>query len=221
MLTAATTGPFMRRAVLAAAFLVPMSGVPAYSAGGAGGQQTEDCPKGKVRDKQTKKCVDAQRGTDISYDTQYEPGVIPTGFHAFCEANPVECAKAEPDILTSEWFPTLERINRQVNASIRFKAEDDMNADKWTLSPLEGDCDDYTVTKRQMLNEAGVPRGAMRAAFVRTIDETNHVFLIVSTTGGDFVLDNGTDEVYELERAMITRLSVQDASNPRIWWQIY
>lgn len=201
--------------------LLPMA-VPTYAAGGAGGQQEEEkCPDGKVRDKKTKKCVDAQHHTHVSYDASYPTGTIPTGFFAFCDKYPEECAVAEPDILTSDKMPLLEQVNRTVNASIRFKAEDDINADTWTLSPTEGDCDDYTATKRKLLADAGVPRGAMRAAFVRTVSEINHVFLVVSTTQGDFVLDNGSDEVYSLDRAMLLRLSIQDASNPRIWWQVY
>lgn len=205
-------------AVLAALLIA----VPGYSAGGAGGKPAEDpCPEGKVRDKKTKKCVDAQRGADISHDASYAPGVIPTGFHAFCVAHPEECAKTEPDILTTDWMSVLEQVNREVNASITYKAEDDINADVWTLSPSEGDCDDYAATKRQKLALAGVPRGSMRTAFVRTANEKNHVFLIVSTVSGDFVLDNETDEVYALERAMITKLSVQDAADPKVWWQVY
>lgn len=212
----------MLRLLAVAVFVLPLFSVPAYSAGGAGGQQNqEECPEGKVRDKKSGKCVDAQHHTDISYDKQYEPGLIPTGFHAFCAANPEECATAEPAIVTSDRIQLLEKINREVNASIRFMAEDDLNADTWTLSPAEGDCDDYAATKRKLLAAAGVPRGAMRAAFVRTAKETNHVFLIVSTAQGDFVLDNDTDEVYALERAMITRLSVQDAADPKKWWQVY
>jgi predicted transglutaminase-like cysteine proteinase len=52
-------------------------------------------------------------------------------------------------------------------------------------------------------------------------DNKDHVFLVVSTTAGDFVLDNQTDEVYSLDRAMLLRLSIQDAADPMKWWQVY
>lgn len=195
--------------------------VPAYAAGGSGGDDDKPkCPAGKVLDKKTNKCVDAQRSA-ISYGETYPKGLIPTGFYGFCADHPKECEPTEPDILTSDWLPVLDRINREVNAAITYRAEDDKNADKWTVSPDFGDCDDYTVTKRQKLIEAGVPRGTMRAAYVLTHDQISHVFLVVSTVQGDFVLDNRSDEVFEIERAMIDRLSIQDQSDPKAWWQIY
>lgn len=192
--------------------------VPAYSAGGGGGDNDQQkCPAGKVLDKKTGKCVDAKL-TPVSYDEQYPEGLIPPGFFTYCKALPEECAPVEPDILTSDWMPTLERINREVNAAITFKPDD---KDSWDVDAKIGDCDDYTVTKKKRLVEAGVPRGAMRAAYVLPVDEISHVFLVVSTVHGDFVLDNQTDEVYSLDRAKLLRLSIQDYSDPRKWWQVY
>lgn len=158
-------------------------------------------------------------GPDLNDKSAY--GLIPPGFYVFCKNHPAECEPVEQDVVASDWVPVLDRVNKSVNASITYKKEGKWDQDIWTVSPKEGDCDDYTVTKRQQLIEAGVPRGAMRAAYAFTARGIEHVFLIVSTTMGDFVLDNESNNIYDLERAKVIRLSVQDASRPQIWWQVY
>jgi predicted transglutaminase-like cysteine proteinase len=204
-----------RAAILAAFLTIPLFAAPAFSAGDGGLQPPPpECPAGQVWNKKLKKCVDAEL---VPIST--EPGVIPNGFHGFCVDYPTECERVEPDTISlTVWRATLDRINREVNASITYTVE---TVDSWNVGPEKGDCDDYTVTKRQKLIEAGVPRGAMRAAYVLTAEETNHIFLVVSTVQGDFVLDNNDDEVVEIDRKRILRLSIQDAADPRVWWKIY
>lgn len=171
-----------------------------------------------------------------------EPGLYPPGFTIFCEEFPTECEPTSPvaPLKMSEWKAVLDRVNRDVNAAITYQADaghiDEENAeilyervgrgdvpdgDRWAISPEFGDCDDYTVTKRQKLIDAGAPRGALRIAYVLPVEAEPHLFLIVATDEGDFVLDNRSSEIYELERAMITRLSMQDAVDPRTWKQIF
>jgi predicted transglutaminase-like cysteine proteinase len=203
---------------LVAIVALVLCSVPAYSAGG-GAPEKPKCKAGTAYNEKTKKCEPAQRGPDLNDQSAY--GLIPPGFYVFCRNHPEECRPVEPAVLTSDWMPVLDRVNKSVNASITYKPEGKWGDDAWTISPKEGDCDDYTVTKRHELIKAGVPRGTMRAAYVLTDSGTDHVFLIVSTTAGDFVLDNGTEEVYELERAMVTKISVQDSANPQRWWQVY
>jgi predicted transglutaminase-like cysteine proteinase len=204
---------------LVAALSLLLLSFPAYSAGGDPPPAAPKCSKGKVYSEKTKKCEAPKYGPDLNDKSAY--GVIPPGFYVFCKDHPEECRPVEPDILTSDWMPTLEKVNKTVNAAITYKPEGKWEQDIWTVSPKEGDCDDYAATKRQELIKAGVPRGAMRAAYVITAEETDHVFLVVSTVQGEFVLDNGTDEVYPIERAMVLKISIQDAANPERWWQIY
>lgn len=205
--------------ILAAVSLLLVT-FPAYSAGGGSAKEdVPECPEGKVYSKKTKKCEDPQYGPNLNDKSAY--GIIPPGFYVYCKDHPEECLPVEPAVLTSDWMPVLEKVNREVNASIKYKSEGKWNEDIWTVSPIEGDCDDYTVTKKQKLVELGVPRGAMRAAYVSTPANPDHVFLIVSTVLGDFVLDNETDEVYPTNRAMLLNISIQDESNPQRWWQIY
>ena len=52
--------------------VLPLLGVPAFAMGG-GGDSSAPCPEGKVRDKKTNTCKDAQRGA-VGDDSLYEYG---------------------------------------------------------------------------------------------------------------------------------------------------
>lgn len=150
--------------------------------------------------------------------TAFGAGYVPWGFYGFCREYPVECAPTEQAVVSASLIPELDRVNRETNAEIRYRPENDRAGfDKWTLSPEEGDCDDYTVTKRQKLIELGVSRGAMRMALVLRIDGISHIFLVVSTTSGDFVLDNMSPDIYSLEQAKVLKISMQDHADPKVW----
>jgi tetratricopeptide (TPR) repeat protein len=58
-----------------AALVLPLLAAPALTAGGGGGgaDPSNTCPAGKVWDKKTKKCVDAQRGA-VDDDSLYAAG---------------------------------------------------------------------------------------------------------------------------------------------------
>jgi tetratricopeptide (TPR) repeat protein len=57
----------------AAALAMPLLSAPAFSAGSGGSSQAPACPKGKVLNKKTNKCVNAQRGA-ADDDSIYEYG---------------------------------------------------------------------------------------------------------------------------------------------------
>jgi tetratricopeptide (TPR) repeat protein len=62
--------------VASAALVLPLLAAPALTAGGGGGGDVPSgttCPKGKVYNKKTKKCVDAQRGA-VDDDSLYAAG---------------------------------------------------------------------------------------------------------------------------------------------------
>ncbi len=137
--------------------------------------------------------------------------------------NPAECEPLPPGVSTApleyrEWKGLLDSVNAQTNASIVYVPE---RIDHWTLAPKRGDCDDYALTKRDELIKRGVPKGALHMAFALMAWGEPHVVLLVDTTEGQKVLDNLTDEVYDLEQMMAQRLSIQDATHPRKWTQIF
>ncbi len=68
--------------------------------------------------------------------------------------------------------------------------------------------------------DAGLPRGAFRLAFGDT-PTGPHTVLLVWTDKGEFALDNRKDEVIDFRRMIFYTVSMQDAANPRVWWEMH
>ena len=105
---------------------------------------------------------------------------------------------------------TVASINTRVNSGIKPKTE---RSDVWSLWPKEGDCDDYSVTKRHELRKLSTPSCL---AVVKTSAGVGHCVLIVQTTSGEYVLDN-------LHSSPVTRKQcghafiIEQTTNPSIW----
>jgi predicted transglutaminase-like cysteine proteinase len=150
--------------------------------------------------------------------------VIPPGYVGFCSRMPEQCkipADAAPSIaLTPEIAQTLQAINRDVNNSIW--PEDDLRhygrAEYWTI-PTDGygDCEDYALTKRQKLVEAGLSPASLRLAVVITAAQERHAVLTVVTDKGDYVLDNLRDVVTSWDAIKYFWIERQTASDPLTW----
>lgn len=152
------------------------------------------------------------------------PAAIPSGYIAFCLRNSDQCElpKNAPTIahLNLPTFELLTRVNRQTNAAIQ--PEDDVDhygpADYWTIATDGyGDCEDYALTKRKALIDAGLPVAALRLAVVLTEKRERHAILTVATDRGDFVLDNFSDAVKPWTKLDYTWLSRQDPKKPWRW----
>lgn len=105
---------------------------------------------------------------------------------------------ARPLAMTPGLWATLNRVNGEVNGSIR--QQNDLKTygmfDYWN-TPLEdgirvGDCEDFVLEKQRALIKAGLPRSALNIAIVQTAWGELHAVLLVSTTDGEFVLDSLT-----------------------------
>ena len=99
------------------------------------------------------------------------------------------------------WF-LLTSVNKSIN---KIRYETDLSRykrlDYWTQNIVEagsGDCDDYALSKRKALMEAGVPWQALSPAICLVKGE-GHAVLIVRTTKGHFVLDNNNKQVQPWE----------------------
>ena len=100
--------------------------------------------------------------------------------------------------LNRDTWMALVYTNSDVNR-MRFKAD---VGDRWDIKEQgDGDCDDYSITKRYLLGEQGLPLGALRPAWVQVYQgdkgtefpEDNwqaHLVLTAWTDRGVFVLDN-------------------------------
>jgi predicted transglutaminase-like cysteine proteinase len=99
----------------------------------------------------------------------------------------------------------LQRANAWVNRSIAFGSDAQVygEADHWAgareaLARGRGDCEDYAVTKLQLLRAAGVPASSLYLVVVRdAVRRSDHAVLAVRLNGRFLVLDNGLDKVLD------------------------
>jgi predicted transglutaminase-like cysteine proteinase len=152
------------------------------------------------------------------------PAAIPSGFVGFCLRFADQCALprngATSIALNLQNFAQISQINRSINEAI--KPEDDSvhygPAEYWTI-PTDGygDCEDYALTKRKALADAGFPVGALRLALVITAQKERHAVLTLATDRGDFVLDNLSDTVRPWTEPSYTWLERQDSTRSWRW----
>lgn len=139
-------------------------------------------------------------------------------YPADCKSDPTETATVE---LTTEKLEAIQRINRDVNASIMPVAKRDPVAEGgWTISPASGDCNDYAVTKRHELLRSGFPANAARLAVVKTTSGIGHLVLVLATNKGNLVLDNLAETILPWQLTKYHWVKIQSASDARYWFEI-
>ena len=155
------------------------------------------------------------------------PTLAPMAFTQFCLKYPSDCKSGRlllegdrielNDMRRSE----LETVNRTVNSSIRpERNENGLAGEKWLLSPLRGDCNDYAVTKRHQLIARGWPARTVLLSEVVTVSGEHHLVTVVRTNSGDLVLDNLTDQIKPWSRTPYRWLRIQTPKNPNYWASI-
>jgi predicted transglutaminase-like cysteine proteinase len=150
---------------------------------------------------------------------------VPYGWVDFCGRRPEECSVERlPAVdvrLTDGAWAQLDRINREVNASI----EPISNFDHWgTLLdhwdyPVDGkgDCKIYALYKRKLLIDSGFPRQALLMTIVRDLDGEGHAILTVKTDHGEFVLDNLSGEIRPWNATGYRFVKRQSQEDPNVW----
>jgi predicted transglutaminase-like cysteine proteinase len=144
----------------------------------------------------------------------------------FCQRYPIDCrpglqANALVE-LDGKTIGLLYRINREVNAAIVPTRKDvvhDISA-AWVVAPHSGDCNDYAVTKQHKLLEYKLPASAVRLSEVKTSDWEGHLVLVVTTTKGELVLDNLTDEIRSMKETDYRWLKIQSKTDPHYWVEL-
>src|ERR1700694_3030325 len=91
----------------------------------------------------------------IKHIAFHTPTLAPMAFSMFCLHYPDQCKphglifRGGPVRVTERRMAELKEVNDRVNASIRPERNDKgLAGEKWLISPLSGDCNDYAVTKR-------------------------------------------------------------------------
>lgn len=139
----------------------------------------------------------------------------PLGFQLLCLQHPEECrggGSSSVD-LTESLLGVIERVNSQVNRAIR--PRNDSGGDVWSIGASSGDCEDYVLSKRRALINAGLPPSALRIAYVKA-QGIDHAVLVIKTDGADLVLDNLASNIVPLRNTGY-RLIAMSGADPMVW----
>jgi len=148
----------------------------------------------------------------------------PMAYTQFCIRYADQCRepkvrfRAGPIHLTAERWDDLTEVNKSVNSSITPEPNTEgLAAEKWLINPMNGDCNDYAVTKRAELLARGWPSRALLLSEVVTSWGEHHLILAVRTSAGDLLLDNLTPQIRPWSRAPYRWVRMQTPKNPNFW----
>jgi len=119
--------------------------------------------------------------------------------------------------LTVERGAQLVRVNRDVNAAIRYRG--DADKDFWEVGGVEGDCEDFAIRKLQELTRGyDFPRGALTIAACRLDRSRGHAVLLVHSDKGVYVMDNLSPRVLPWRRLPYKWVAREEPGSPfRLW----
>jgi len=135
----------------------------------------------------------------------------------FCMNSPLQCKDGGGKnivAMTGRTQTVLDSVNTAVNNAIIPR---ESPGEPWKIDPPSGDCNDYAVSKRSSLIEAGLPSRAVRLAVAMTPQGIGHTVVVVRTTNGDVVLDNRTFAIKRWDKTDLSWLKVQSSTNPKNW----
>jgi predicted transglutaminase-like cysteine proteinase len=158
----------------------------------------------------------------ISHTPVFGRALPPMGFVEFCARNKGECepiSSARQIPLTKTAWRSLLEVNTYVNGSIAPVSDQDLYAvpERWDFPADAGDCEDYVLLKKRYLERLGFPSHALLITVVLDEIGEGHAVLTVTTSHGDFVLDNRRNEVLLWSATRYHFLKRQSHEDPRIW----
>ena len=135
----------------------------------------------------------------------------------FCERHPDHPAcqpvTERTTISHAAFWNDIVQVNTAVNEGITYTR--DVGGDVWDVVSLpgSGDCEDYALTKMQMLADLGVPASAMGVAVgkigsgpVRGAQDADHAWAVVFTDRGMFHLEQSPNIPKQTRPAQNTRI---------------
>jgi predicted transglutaminase-like cysteine proteinase len=150
----------------------------------------------------------------------------PIGHYNFCREYPQECnqrsGKTRPMKLTRGDWKKLININYSVNKAIRPLTDLEMHGveELWSYPNNVGDCEDYVLLKRNMLQQAGFSPADLLITVVKQPDGSGHAVLTVRTDLGDYILDNMRDKVLLWSDTEYTFLKRQSSRHSGKWTKL-
>lgn len=150
----------------------------------------------------------------------------PIGHYEFCEATPAECRAGARDRaaakVTAYGWTVVREVNQRINHAITPMTDKDLYGkdEFWTYPTEAGDCEDFVLLKRKTLIEKGFSAGDLLITVVRKPDGEGHAVLTLTTSEGDFILDNLSDEVKLWTETSYRYLKRQASFNAGRWVSI-
>lgn len=129
----------------------------------------------------------------------------------------VDALKVDFPELTQERLASLKRVNTTVNTTMA--PRQDRGPDSWDLGEAAGDCEDYVLAKRELLERVGWPRSALRIAVVHD-GNGYHAVLIAATRQGEFVLDNMVSQLTRVEESPYEFVVAQSVRDAGVWVRV-
>lgn len=174
-------------------------------------------------------------GVKSSFLTILDKPYAVNGHADFCARNKFECvAPIGGNVYlpaTEKLLTILNTVNRSVNARIKPMADNTQyGGEYWTVpearedGTLRGDCDDYTMTKRKIL-ESVLPKESLSVAFLdiykKGVYKDSHAVLVVHTLKGDYILDNLSDDLkFPGDNPTYVFRGITDPHDQKKWWRV-
>ena len=92
-------------------------------------------------------------------------------------------------------YDLAESVHRKVNFDTGYRTDLKQYGvpEFWTMTGKFGDCEDYALSKRNALLDAGWPKDKLGLCVCYTQSNEGHCCLWVDTDKGSFILDNNYD----------------------------
>lgn len=147
---------------------------------------------------------------------------IPIGYFEYCKRYQERCARPAGGSyveLTRQRWNDIVKVNSQVNRTVKPLTDPEIFGveELWEYPTNVGDCEDYVLQKRKILNEMGYPLGSLLITVAKDAKGGGHAVLTVVTDRGDFILDNMEASVKPWQDAELYYLKRQSGSNPNQW----
>jgi predicted transglutaminase-like cysteine proteinase len=164
-------------------------------------------------------------GAESQFERELSATKPPVGFVKFCVRNPGECQPGSATIfskrlnMTPELWDQAFQVNAYVNETIKPISDESLygETEYWTYPVDAGDCEDYVLLKKKKLMQLGFAAEALLITVVLDEKREGHAVLTLSTTAGDFILDNRRNDILRWSDVDYTYLKRQSGSDPLDW----
>ena len=158
-----------------------------------------------------------------AFAREYSETLPPIGFVEFCQRNPENCQpeglfKRRVSMTEEKWL-LVRMVNAFVNGAIAPVTDDTLygTPEYWTIPTDAGDCEDVVLLKKKILLSKGIPEEALRITVVLDEHSEGHAVLTLTSSAGDYILDNRRNEIRAWADTGYTMLKRQSAQDPRKW----